>query len=133
MEQGWLGSVGITEIHVADGKHDGYVDVYVGVSFNYQGVSALEKHCKPKVKGLNSVAADSNREVVKFIARPKPEGGTLSNDELTKLAKSAIRSMKAWASSLDEHDVLNYTTGLSEAQIKAVMAAHGAPTGDIMG
>lgn len=125
MEQGqWLGSVGIEQVLAADGRHDGYVDVYVGVSFNHQGVTALEKHCKPKVKGLDSVAADSDRKVVKFIGQPKADGSTLTYEELARLARGAIRSMKAWASSLDEYDVLRFTTGISETQIKAAMATN---------
>lgn len=123
MEQGqWLGNVGIEQVFAAQGKHDGFVDVYVGVSFNREGVNALEDHCKPKVKGLEMVAADVNRKVVKFVAKAKPDGSKLSNEELIKLAKGGIRSMKAWAASLDEQDVLKFTTGLSEARIKAVMA-----------
>lgn len=125
MEQGqWLGSVGIAQVLAADGRHDGYVDVHVGVSFNHQGVSALEKHCKPKVKGLDSVAADSDRKIVKFIAKTKADGSTLTTEELTKLARGGIRSMKAWAASLDEHDVLKYTAGVTEAQVKAAMATN---------
>lgn len=120
----WLDNVGIAQVHVADGKHDGYVDVHVGVSFNQKGVTALGRHCTSKVKGLDSVAADSKSKIIKFVAKPKPEGGTLNAGELRKLANGAIRSMIAWTATLDELDVMMYTNDLSLAEIVAVMAGH---------
>lgn len=120
----WLGAVGISQIHPGDGKqHDGFIDVHVGVTFSDAGTKTLNEHLKAKVKGLDQVINTHN--TIKLVASSKADGSKPNEGDLKKLANSAIRSLKAWASNLSAGDMMFcITEGMSEERIKAAGAVH---------
>lgn len=120
----WLGTVKIGKIYPGDGmQHDGFVEVHVGVTFNGAGTEKLNEYLKANIKGLDMVINTDHK--IKLVASSKTDGTKPTEGDLKKLANSAVRKLKAWASSLSTGDIVFCTSTIyTEDRIKAAMADH---------
>lgn len=138
MTQTWLEPVAIGDTHPGDGmQHDGFVDISIGVALSSQAVSILNKLLPAKRSSVDSVVCinqTAGSSILKVIAKPKPNGNKRTERELHKMAEGAMSTIQAWASKLGHGDIsMCMGHAVTEEQIKACMADHSAPTGDING
>lgn len=120
----WIHPITIGDAHTGDGmRHDGFVDVHIGVVLSNAAVDLLNELVPAKRPSVDSIVCIGT--TLKVVAKPKRNGAKRTENELHKMAEGAVSTLNAWAKSLRIGDIaMCIGNQVTEELIKAAMATN---------